>query len=127
MSNDIEQTVTERGGMTADHEAHLNGIKERFAARVDVKYRHGQAQHGGNLWERPCMPEVINEVIDLDVYADTMEWQISTAICRLAQGKVDEAQNVLLYGNAEGRTQPDAECARRELCGKGRETKEATP
>ncbi len=49
--------------MTPDQERHLNYIKERFDAQVDSKYRAGQAEHGGNLWELSLL-ELINHGID---------------------------------------------------------------
>lgn len=55
--------------MTPDHEAHLQRIKTRFAADVDAKYRAGQMQHGGRLWEKPgALENAYAEVLDLAVY-----------------------------------------------------------
>ena len=55
--------------MQPQHEAHLAHLKETFTAELDAKYRAGQAEHGGNLWENErLLDEAINEVIDLYAY-----------------------------------------------------------
>ena len=55
--------------MDAEHEAHLQRIKDRFTADLDAKYRAGQEEHGGELWLKPGMLEhAYAEVLDLAVY-----------------------------------------------------------
>lgn len=55
--------------MTAEQEAHLARVKERFTADLDAKYRAGQDHHGGNLWEKPgALENAYAEVLDLAVY-----------------------------------------------------------
>lgn len=55
--------------MTPDHEAHLRRVKDRLAADIDAKYRAGQAEHGGRLWEKPgALENAYAEVLDLAVY-----------------------------------------------------------
>lgn len=59
--------------MSADHEAHLRRIQTRLAADIDAKYRAGQAEHGGRIWEKPGMLEhAYAEVLDLAVYLLTL-------------------------------------------------------
>lgn len=55
--------------MTQNQEKHLSDIKASFADEVDVKYRRGQKEHGGNLWDRDVVPDIIDEAIDLYTYA----------------------------------------------------------
>lgn len=62
--------------MTPAHEAHLQRVKDRLTADLDLKYRKGQAEHGGNLWLKPGMLEhAIEEVLDLCVYLYTLQEQ----------------------------------------------------
>lgn len=58
--------------MEPDHEAHLARVKAAFVADLDTKYRAGQDEHGGRLWEKPGMlAHAIAEIIDLVVYLYT--------------------------------------------------------
>ena len=55
--------------MDDDCEAHLQRIKDRFTADVDAKYRAGQSEHGGRLFEKPgALENAYAEVLDLAVY-----------------------------------------------------------
>ena len=55
--------------MTPDHEAHLARIKARLVADIDAKYRLGQEEHGGRLWEKPgALENAYAEALDLAVY-----------------------------------------------------------
>lgn len=66
--------------MDAQHEAHLKRIVDRFSADVSAKYRKGQAEHGGNLWQKGGMIDfAIEEVIDLAVYLYTLKEQVEEA------------------------------------------------
>ena len=57
--------------MTQNQEQHLEDIKRSFCEEVDAKYRAGQKEHGGNLWDRDVVPDINNEAIDLVTYAYT--------------------------------------------------------
>lgn len=57
--------------MTQQQEQHLKDIKQFFADGVDKKYRKGQAEHGGNLWDRDCLSDISDEAIDLVTYVYT--------------------------------------------------------
>ncbi len=58
--------------MTPDQEAHLARIKSEVMADLDAKYRGGEAEHGGNLWEKPGMLErAYEEALDLCIYLRT--------------------------------------------------------
>ena len=72
--------------MTPEQEAHLRSLKERFAAEFEAKYRNGQAEHGGNLYEMPAYALITNlkqEALDLWAYACTLEDQIIEMEARL--------------------------------------------
>ena len=61
--------------MTPEQEAHLKLIKSNFSTKVDKKYREGQKEHGGDLWDKTVLDlidECISEVIDAIVYLETM-------------------------------------------------------
>jgi len=62
--------------MTKEQEAHLAAIKARFCAEVDLKYRKGQREHGGDLFRlniSSLLREMKQEILDLYVYADSLE------------------------------------------------------
>lgn len=63
--------------MIGDHENHLTTLISRIAEEVDRKYRQGQAEHGGRLWEKPGMlRHAIDEAVDQLVYLLTLSDQI---------------------------------------------------
>lgn len=62
--------------MTVAQEKHLKRLKERFAALLDAKYRAGQSEHGGNLWRKRMLPNIVEETLDLAAYTLTMEQQV---------------------------------------------------
>ena len=66
--------------MTEEHERHLHYIKERINHLITAKYRKGQAQHGGRLWEdRNVFSDALEEVVDLVSYMITMEAKLESA------------------------------------------------
>ena len=65
--------------MTPSQEAHLARVKERFSQLMDAKYRAGQGEHGGYLWRKKMLPNVMDEVLDLAVYVVTLEEQVEEA------------------------------------------------
>jgi len=57
--------------MTPEQEAHLERIKVGFTTLVDPKYRKGQLEHGGDLFEKTpteLLDMAIEEAIDNLVY-----------------------------------------------------------
>ena len=66
--------------MTLAQEDHLNGIIRSISGQVDRKYRAGQEEHGGDLWERvPLVEDMIEESIDQVTYALTLKSQLGRA------------------------------------------------
>ena len=62
--------------MTPGQEEHLLRVKNSFLKDVDKKYRLGQAEHKGNLWEEDGILDMaLEEVIDLYVYLSTLKEQ----------------------------------------------------
>lgn len=73
--------------MTNQQEIHLNKIKQDFSNEVDTKYRRGQEEHGGNLFEKDCIPALGEEVIDLVTYFNVVREhheEVKTAVQSLA-------------------------------------------
>lgn len=54
--------------MTKEQEQHLEGIMNYINANLPPKYRKGQEEHGGNLWEKDCLPLAMEEALDMPVY-----------------------------------------------------------
>lgn len=62
--------------MTPKQEEHLARIKAKFLEDVDKKYRAGQLEHGGNLWQkRGMLDNALEEIVDLYVYLITLKEQ----------------------------------------------------
>ena len=99
--------ATTPGQWTPDHEAHLQRLLAWVAAHVDRKYRRGQAEHGGKLWEKPgLLTELHAETLDLLAYGQTLEEHAARIFQDFDAGRVtaDEALlqvRALLWG--EGR------------------------
>ena len=67
--------------MDHEHEAHLSRVKHQICELIDSKYRRGQAEHGGRLWEKPGIIEnIIEEITDLVVYILTFREQYENFI-----------------------------------------------
>lgn len=87
--------------MTEQQEQDLKEIKSTFVEAVDKKYRDGQRQHGGNLWDRDPVPEMQAEIVDLFTYYKTLrdrENKVRLILYNAKTGNVkcDEAINQLL-------------------------------
>ncbi len=60
--------------MQPEHEAHLERLLAWVSTRVSEKYRRGQAEHGGQLWEAPgLLTELHAETFDLLAYGQAIE------------------------------------------------------
>lgn len=65
--------------MTREQEDHLESIKLYFISSVDTKYRKGQAEHGGNLFDMPTITLLdcaIEEAVDQVVYLTTLRQKL---------------------------------------------------
>lgn len=61
--------------MTPEQEQHLKRIKYNFNLKVDIKYRAGQKEHGGDLMHNNALTLLnfaIAEAIDQVVYLETL-------------------------------------------------------
>ncbi len=64
--------------MSDDQEAHLKFIKYKFGALIDPKYRKGQSEHGGNLYDmtdEQLLDCAIEEALDQVDYLLTLKYR----------------------------------------------------
>ena len=54
--------------MTPEQEQHLAAIQAAFKEQCEAKYRKGQQEHGGNLWERRTVNDLEPEIVDAWTY-----------------------------------------------------------
>ena len=80
--------------MNAAQEAHLAAIQHRVKERLDRKYRIGQKEHGGNLFDKPALLNLSEEVTDLVTYLHTVEDHVVEA-----QGIVADIKGLWQHGN----------------------------
>jgi len=72
--------------MTQEQETHLEYIKQKTLQLLDAKYRKGQAEHGGNLWDIDLLDNAIDEAIDMITYLLALKEKLSNRPTRgLAQ------------------------------------------
>jgi hypothetical protein len=83
-------------------ESHLQSILDKVRSGIDFKYRKGQQEHGGNLWDRDVIQDAIDESIDQITYAYTIDYKrrqaislIENAIIKL-QGREEDSQDTIL-------------------------------
>lgn len=96
-----------RERMTDRQEEHLARVIAKFISRVTTKYELGQREHGGNLFDKPNLPMLLEEVLDQIVYGHTLEDQIDEASDLCVEGDAVGAFNVLKFGNKDGKTLKD--------------------
>ena len=66
--------ATATGDRRPEHEEHLERLKAWVCRHVDRKYRRGQAEHGGKLWEAPgLLRELHAETFDLLAYGQALD------------------------------------------------------
>jgi hypothetical protein len=91
--------------MSDKQERHLAGVISKITRAIDKKYRIGQAEHGGNLFDKPNMPMLLEEVQDMVVYAYTLQEQLIQA--QLEDDCGERTYNILNYGNRDGKELKD--------------------
>lgn len=98
---EVDVTTTAIDVMSEEHEAHLQRVKDVLCAQLDAKYRKGQIEHGGRLWEKPGMLEhAIEEAIDLCVYLLTLrEQELRRASDRSGTDSVQDVSEVVVHGH----------------------------
>lgn len=92
-----------------DH--HVALVLDTLSDELPTKYMQGQREHGGNLWRKPVLDFMGEEVLDMVVYYDVLRRQndLLKQLCREGMaGSSDSYQalqsiyNVLTVGNPEG-------------------------
>lgn len=89
-------TVPWRELMTPQQEAHILSILQQFERAADAKYRAGQAEHTGNLWDLSLLQIVdnaIDEAIDQFIYLSTIRGkvvQMQTDMAKAMQDRLGE-------------------------------------
>lgn len=66
--------------MNQEQEEFLNWILTELLVETDDKFRKGQVEHGGNLWEMPehdLLDNAIMEAIDQCVYLLTLKYKLT--------------------------------------------------
>jgi hypothetical protein len=69
--------------VTPEQEAHLGRLKTTFSLVCERKYRKGQQEHGGDLWQKSeleLVDDAIDEVIDQWVYLSTLREKLATVV-----------------------------------------------
>lgn len=88
------------------------GIVAWFTDNFNHKFFAGDKEHGGNIWRKPCTGHLREELIDAITYLSVLEDQQQKMKVLLGAALVNqttsdwslvkEANNFLIYGNAEG-------------------------
>ncbi len=98
--------ATSPGAWTPEHAAHLRRLKAWVCTHMDSKYRAGQREHGGNLWEAPgLLRELHAETFDLLAYGQALDEHAARIFEEYDAGKVTAAEalelvRAVLWGGA---------------------------
>jgi hypothetical protein len=87
--------------MTESQESHLQSILDKARCAVDFKYRKGQEEHKGNVWDRDVLQDAMDEVTDLTVYVYTADYKRRQAISLI--------ENVIIKLNGKPDTEYEKE------------------
>lgn len=78
--------------ITRKQVAHLREIEAGIVRRLDAKYRKGQKEHGGNIWEKSGMlANAEDESTDFIVYLHTLREQLQEAAALLKRDRYPDA------------------------------------
>lgn len=78
--------------MDQEQETHIERIIQSEAHQLSVKYRIGQAEHGGSLWKKSGIIKNLNdEKTDFVVYTHVLEEQLRHVENLLLAGQPMEA------------------------------------
>ncbi len=83
--------------MTPEQEEHLESIKDSFEEDYDAKFRRGQAEHGGNLFEHSASSlaeDSYNEALDAVGYNLTLIDRLQQAINTLEDDDLPPEERV---------------------------------
>lgn len=99
--------------MTNAQKNHMRTVCLDTSKAVVVKYKAGQKEHGGNLWRKPVINFMGDELTDHIVYFHVLKQQwkemekiakegLNTKVPQAADALV-KILNILTIGNAEGK------------------------
>ena len=75
---------------TREQREHAIHIADGAGRLILDKYKRGQEEHGGNLWEKSgLIDNAIEEAIDMVIYLLTLKEQYKDRGLTLVQGKLD--------------------------------------
>lgn len=82
--------------MTPDREQHLADNLMAALNLMSSKYREGQKEHGGNMWQKSGMlHNAEQEVADLNHYLPTLRRQLQEVLTLIDSKRFDEARELL--------------------------------
>lgn len=68
---------TKKDEMTQEQYESMESALNRFQSMASAKYKEGQKEHGGNLWEKEClMDEIEKEIIDQWFYIQAVKQKL---------------------------------------------------
>lgn len=82
--------------MARIHREHALEIAREISENVIEKYKLGQEEHGGYLWERDIVADMTGEIIDQVIYYATLRQQIQEVAVAL-----EKLQDVNFTGGVE--------------------------
>jgi hypothetical protein len=75
--------------MTPEQEAHIEKITNDFKKEAYAKYTKGQEEHGGDLWRKKHILDMLmEECMDFYIYAHTVRQQLENLGIEL--GEIDD-------------------------------------
>ena len=76
---------------------HISEIIADNSAKLLDKYHKGQAEHGGNLWQKPGMIQMLEqEILDATTYQHTIRYQVQSALEYLLNDDVESCKKILV-------------------------------
>lgn len=94
--NAEEEIMSKDNDMNAERHAHAEGIARMFAREMTAKYCRGQAEHSGNLWDKPQANNMMEEAVDQVTYAATLRQQHALMFNAASAGNMKELKEMVL-------------------------------
>lgn len=102
----FEDEISPKNKPTREQREHAIRLADEFSNRMLAKYKRGQEEHGGNLWEKFSILELIDQALD-----ETVDQAIYLLTLRDQQ---NECSYCGFNHDLGGFRQPTGEEARRE-------------
>lgn len=95
-----------------DWTGHLEWLANRADFLLRLKYSDGHSRHGGKLWRKPMIWNIISEVVDLISYVFTLESQLAQIVDMILAKPVElrteeevKILSILATGNEDGQSE----------------------